>query len=259
MQAICALVPQEDGVPAKFKDQLWLAVEIPASYPEEASVDHIGFKVETGKLSMLDWPVHYSESIIFAVREAARECAGMPCIFSCMQACSDWFEALSAGVVEKGSEESILSSDDCVDPEALLTDEEIIEMATSAAAKVAALSLKGMPTSRSGLWKFKIGLVGKPSVGKSTLFNAITKSSAAAVGAFPFTTIEPNVGVGFYSSLAEGDNGKGAYHGRARNGGRLLPVIIKDELVWFQEPTKVAGKVISFLTILLIAMSSFTS
>ncbi len=41
----------------------------------------------------------------------------------------------------------------------------------------------------------KIGIVGLPNVGKSTLFNALTKTSAATVGNFPFTTIDPNVGV----------------------------------------------------------------
>jgi GTP-binding protein YchF len=40
----------------------------------------------------------------------------------------------------------------------------------------------------------KIGIVGLPNVGKSTLFNALTKQAAAARNV-PFTTIEPNVGV----------------------------------------------------------------
>ena len=40
----------------------------------------------------------------------------------------------------------------------------------------------------------KLGIIGLPNVGKSTLFNAITKAGAAAAN-YPFCTIEPNVGV----------------------------------------------------------------
>jgi GTP-binding protein YchF len=40
----------------------------------------------------------------------------------------------------------------------------------------------------------QIGIVGLPNVGKSTLFNALTRAGAA-VAAYPFTTIEPNRGV----------------------------------------------------------------
>jgi hypothetical protein len=41
---------------------------------------------------------------------------------------------------------------------------------------------------------FKCGIVGLPNVGKSTLFNALTKTAAAQAANYPFCTIEPNVG-----------------------------------------------------------------
>ena len=44
-------------------------------------------------------------------------------------------------------------------------------------------------------FSLKVGIVGLPNVGKSTLFNALLKKQIAESANYPFTTIEPNVGV----------------------------------------------------------------
>src|SRR5207247_6308757 len=55
-------------------------------------------------------------------------------------------------------------------------------------------SAAGGPPLSWTIMSLKCGIVGLPNVGKSTLFNALTKAGIAAEN-YPFCTIEPNVGI----------------------------------------------------------------
>ena len=178
------------------------------------------------------------------VLKAATECAEMQSqsSFTCVQAALDWLadeEAVTSAilssqptekendreeeaVVEESSSWYMRGEEDVLDRSEADERREatMIETATLAAAVARSKSVastasevddkdtveeEASAASNRGLWRYVIGLVGKPSAGKSTFFNAATKACLhrggrleAAVASHPFTTIEPNVGRGCF-------------------------------------------------------------
>ena len=77
---------------------------------------------------------------------------------------------------------------------------------------------------------YTVGLVGKPSVGKSSFFNAATMNDVPE-GAYPFTTIDPSVGeayVGVDCAAPEFDETCEPNHGFCEAGTRYVPVRLVD-------------------------------
>ncbi|MEM0157580.1 MAG: YchF-related putative GTPase [Thermoplasmataceae archaeon] len=76
----------------------------------------------------------------------------------------------------------------------------------------------------------KIGLVGKPNVGKSTIFSAMTRSHAD-IANYPFTTLKPNVGITYIETMCpHTEIGKqcNPREGYCENGIRRVPIEIID-------------------------------
>eukprot|EP00924_Labyrinthula_sp_SR-Ha-C_P010903 maker-scaffold_47-snap-gene-1.7-mRNA-1 protein AED:0.27 eAED:0.27 QI:0/0/0/0.66/1/1/3/0/486 len=163
---------------------------------------------------------------------------GTPMIYSILsfidENIADFFQnCLSSDLHDKQESENM-------EKEEALTEEEELELVRKSQEEARLLvnnishEDKVNVSARTASKQFIVGLVAKPSTGKSTFFNCVTRmneKTLAKVGAFPFTTIEPNLGQGFWTCFdpVDSKNKKGKTEfGRDENGQRLLPVIVKD-------------------------------
>jgi len=265
-----------------------LKVEYTIEYPDVKpifTVDH--------KMNLLEFKISQNQALIDVINAVAESEIGMPCVMSCVGTARDFFE--TGGFVNndapliqfenvESNVESVYDNFDniennrnrtklkkCSDErkekckkEGMIVADTIIRCSTLK--NVASPEQYFASTSdevnksigKGGLWKYTIGLVGKPSAGKSTFFNAASgfarqrgsgggncDENGVAIGGatmapHPFTTIDPNVGYCLVpapkGSCPEDDKGIvlssgiriGCTHGRDSKGRRLLPVMLKD-------------------------------
>ncbi|GMI43756.1 hypothetical protein TrCOL_g11976 [Triparma columacea] len=229
-----------------FDQSVWLEFTLPPGYPSSSppivALHH--------SLNLLQFRSNHSKAVLKVAREAMERGEGMCCVMGVTNEVREWFEdggmeAVEDTVGKEGEEGEGEEEEE--------REEEKEERYLKAEAEGLDIAMRALYGGRSegedrvvsgGHLSITVGLVGKPSAGKSTFFNAATAFSrqsggeeGAKMGAAPFTTIEPNLGYAFVpapeGSMPEDDcevEGVvfGSEHGRDGEGRRLVPVMLKD-------------------------------
>ena len=226
-----------------FPGDIYLAFEMRGTYPSGGG---LRLKV-VSDLSLADLPQRASVAIARAAAVAVKDelAAGEPCLMSAIQAANDFIADYDPAAAEVPvEEEDATATESDNDEEGVAADVSSAEIAAYRAAAKEALKRReasattAPPSKHRGEFEIVIGLVGKPSAGKSTFFNAVTRATgaiAAKCAAYPFTTVDPNVREGLYAVLDAGPAlalglslSECPPHGRDAQGRRLLPVLLKD-------------------------------
>eukprot|EP00956_Cyclotella_meneghiniana_P015249 scaffold23177_cov68-Cyclotella_meneghiniana.AAC.1 len=269
--------------PAEDNDQdqkLWppkdihLCIEYSRDYPD--STPNIKLIHD---MNYLEFSMQQSDALISVVRMSMEEELGMPCVMGAIYAARDFLDSgrLAASNILAEHVENL------GEPRAVNVDEEVVNgndygstiLRSSSARRKAECNEQGLEIAelmlhssqcnaagddtsigKGGFWKYTVGLIGKPSAGKSTFFNAATgfarqrgagkehdlAEGGATMAPHPFTTIDPNVGFCLvpapYGACPEDGGGAdvlsknglvlGSTHGRDSKGRRLLSVCLKD-------------------------------
>jgi len=233
-----------------------LRFTMPPAYPHQVACR---CEFETDRPDLLA----HAEELMGAV-EVAREPLGFPSIFAMVQAAQLWAEEYQCGAVRGGGSGGEADAAAEAEEQSLadswwLKDDEDVDLLALAEAEREAARL--MPDCGGGgrcsgvgaqagvwarecgagsygrPWSFVAGLVGKPSAGKSTFFNAATRPDRpereASMAPHPFTTIDPNVGAGWFAAPCPSaqfgyEDTAQPEHGRAAGGRRRFPLLLKD-------------------------------
>ncbi|XP_067671050.1 uncharacterized protein [Haliotis asinina] len=182
---------------------VWLRITFSTQYPDEVPVIEIPMRSAVLSPTQCDGLARHLMSV-------AEDSVGMAMVFTLVDEAQQWItdnvqRSPESEQDEEPSEDGVSTSS----PQRILTE----------------------ARAAGGRWDFVIGLLGKPSAGKSTFFNATTTLDLAKTGAHPFTTIEPNIGKAFYSipcPCRRLEKMCAAAHGHNVCGDRNVPVLLKD-------------------------------
>ena len=263
------LEPAEDHAEFWPTNSIHLQVTYPPTYPDTVLDAKAGYGLSLRhSMNVFEFPSSVEKKCLQAAVSAANDSGeGVPHVLACITAIREFFDtgglikenvhlSVDAEIVDETSKteakshklsllpavqtEKMIAADD----EGKLIAKKLLENNRNNIINIA--ENDELLSARGGSWKFVIGLVGKPSAGKSTFFNAATcfarqrdkEGYGASMAPHPFTTIDPNIGYCFvpapYGSCPEDREGVqrnmlfGNTHGRDSRGRRLLPVVLKD-------------------------------
>ncbi|GMH85360.1 hypothetical protein TL16_g10205 [Triparma laevis f. inornata] len=237
------LLSKLDTFPLRFKIRIfdykekciYVEFKFPFKYPESESPEII-LKHD---LSLVDFRSYKERCILGLGRRLLEEGKGECCVMNVVEGVREWF--YDGGMEEKEVEE-VEEEEEEEEEETEEEFEERLKSAENCGLEIAMKHVSSPKTSshpqKGGSQTITIGLIGKPSAGKSTFFNSATAFSrqsgggeGAKMGETPFTTIDPNLGYGYApvetEVLPDGEE-FGSEYGRDILNSRLTPVLIKD-------------------------------
>ncbi|KAG7369634.1 translation-associated GTPase [Nitzschia inconspicua] len=276
-------LPSED-IDASANDNHWppLPLMLRIQYPHNYPMDAIPIYTLIHENTVFQFPSRHVEKLMCTIREASTSELRIPSVLSAIYAARDFLDSAPAdnptSVVNgpsspvaatsmdedsdaNGKEDSSQTRHPLIRP----SSPEDIEKGNLEGLEIAESLLRRTADGKDPLFShyskgggsfgaYTIGLVGKPSAGKSTFFNAATAFSrqrgqqegegdesewgGASMATHPFTTIDPNIGYCLVpappGSCPEDDETPemasqyGSTHGRDPFGRRFLPVLLKD-------------------------------